>query len=88
MGKMEAKEAQERRDKLKVLLDEAGYKSFRAFSRDLGITCANLYTNIDGTYKISIDRIFKIANLLGKPVLQIIEIFYPKELAENYELSR
>ena len=76
----------ERKQKLDTLIAEAGYKSFRAFSKDVDITAANLYSNLDTTYDISIKRMFKIAQVLNVPILQIIDVFYPDELAENQSL--
>lgn len=72
-----------RKEKLDKLVSDAGYESFRKFSSDVGVTAANLYSNLHGTYHMSMKRIFQIANTLGVPVLQVIEIFYPDELREN-----
>lgn len=75
-----------RKSKLDILIANAGYESFRAFAKDVDVSAANLYSNLDTTYDISIKRMFKIAQVLNVPILQIIEIFYPEELAENQSL--
>lgn len=72
-----------RKGKLDTLVANAGYKSFREFAKDTGVTAANLYSNLHGTWHMSMKRMFKVANTLNVPILQVIEIFYPDELAEN-----
>ncbi len=76
---------EQRKDKLNNLVANAGYKSFRSFAKDVGITSANLYSNIDGTYNMSMKRMFRVAEVLNVPILQIIDIFYPEELAKNMD---
>ena len=71
------------KEKLWSMIEAAGYENYRQFSKAVGIDCSNLYSNLDGTWKMSMARMFKIANLLKVPVLDIVEIFYPEELAEN-----
>ena len=69
--------------KFEKLVKDAGYKSMRAFAKDVNINIGNIYSNLDGTYNMSINRMFKIAKMLGVPIAQVIAIFYPKEYAEN-----
>lgn len=83
MGNIKTKESQRRKTKFEKLVTDAGYKSMRAFAKDVGINVGNIYSNLDGTFGMSIKRMFKVANLLGVPVAQVIEIFYPTEYAEN-----
>ena len=71
------------KEKLWKLIENAGYANYRQFCMDAGLDCSNLYTNLDGTFKMSLKRMFKIANLLGVSILEIIDIFYPEELKEN-----
>lgn len=68
------------------LVKDAGYKNIRQFCKDVGVDPSNLYTNLDGSWKMSMKRMFKVANTLNVPILQIIAIFYPDELAENQSL--
>ena len=77
---------QKNKDKLVELISSAGYTSVRQFCDDVGVDQSNLYTNLDGKWKMSLKRMFKIANHLGVPILEIIDIFYPEELAENQNL--
>ena len=71
------------KEKLWSMIEAAGYENIRQFCKDVGIDQSNLYSNLDGTWKMSMARMFKVANLLKVPVLDIVEIFYPEELAEN-----
>lgn len=75
--------AQRGKEQLDMLIKEAGYTSFRQFCKDAGIDQSNLYSNFDGTYNISIKRMFIIANKLRVPIMRILEIFYPDEVKEN-----
>lgn len=65
---------------------DAGYQNIRQFCKDVGIDQSNLYSNLDGTWKMSLKRMFKVANILNLPILQVIAIFYPEELEENQSL--
>ena len=68
------------------LVKSAGYDNIRQFCIDAGIDQSNLYSNLTGKFKMNIRRIFKIANTLGVPFLQIVDIFYHEELEENQSL--
>ena len=81
-----SEQGQKNKEKLFKLIKAAGYENYRQFSKDVGIDCSNLYSNLDGTWKMSLRRMFKVANLLGVSITQIIEIFYPEEYAENMKL--
>ncbi len=81
-----SEEAQRGKEKLDILIKNAGYASFRQFCVDANIDQSNLYGNFDGTYNISVKRMFKLANLLNVPINQILEIFYPEEYQENMRL--
>ncbi|WP_022769151.1 helix-turn-helix domain-containing protein [Butyrivibrio sp. NC2007] len=78
----------EKRDKLNSLIKKAGYRNMRHFSEELGINEANLYSNLKGKWGMSINRMFKVANLLKCPIDTIIEIFYPEEYYKNSTLSQ
>lgn len=75
------------KEKLWTMIQAAGYENYRQFCKDAGIDCSNLYSNLDGTWKMSLRRMFKVANLLKVPITNIIEIFYPEEFAENQKSS-
>lgn len=75
-----------RKLKLETMIKDAGFDSIYQFSKEYGIDMSNLYSNLDGTWKMSLKRMFKIANALGVPIGQIIELFYPEEYAENMRL--
>lgn len=76
----------ERKEKFEAMVKSAGFDSIHQFSREYNIDMANLYSNLGGTWKMSLKRMFKIANALGVPIGQIIELFYPEEYAENMKL--
>lgn len=79
-------EGLERKDKFEKMVKDAGFVSIYQFSKEAGLDMANLYSNLGGTWKMSLKRMFKIANTLGVPIGQIIELFYPEEYAENMSL--
>jgi len=74
------------RNKIKVLINKYGIKSTRQLCLLSGITQSNLYSNLNGTYEISIKRMFALANTLGCPVDEVIEVFYPDLIQMNREL--
>lgn len=76
----------DRKVKLEKMVKDAGFENISQFSKEAGIDMANLYSNLGGTWKMSLKRMFKIANTLGVPIGQIIELFYPEEYAENMSL--
>ena len=78
--------SQENKEKLFALIKEAGYENYSQFCHDIGIDQSNLYSNLDGTWKISVKRMFLIANSLGVSITRILEIFFPEEYAENQKL--
>lgn len=86
MNSIKSDVGQRNKEELEKLVKNAGYDNIRQFCKDLGVDQSNLYSNLDGTWGMSMKRMFKVANLLGAPILQIIGIFYPNELAENQKL--
>lgn len=86
MNSIKSDVGQRQKAELEKLVKDSGYENIRQFCKELGIDQSNLYSNLDGTWGMSMKRMFKIANLLGAPILQIIGIFYPNELAENQKL--
>lgn len=77
---------QQTKRKFEELIKSAGYTSIYQFAKEHNIDMGNLYTNLDGTWKMSLKRMFKIANALGVHIDEIIEVFYPEEYAENMGL--
>ena len=74
----------DKRERLFSMINEAGYSSVRSFCKKIGIQHPNLLSNLNGTYaNITVPRLFKIANGLGKPFDVILEIFYPELMEEN-----
>lgn len=82
-----SEQGERNKEKLLTMIKAAGYENYRQFCADAGLDQSNLYTNLDGTWKMSLKRMFKIANILGVPIVEIIGIFYPEELEENMKLS-
>ena len=81
-------EAIQKREELQSLMEVYGYKSIRKLCREVGITAPNLYSNLTGKYKISMERMFKIANVLGCDVVEIIQIFYSDLYSENQQTKK
>ena len=73
----------DKKEKFITYIKEHGYKSVRSLAIDAGIDTANLFTNLNSKWGLSIQRAFRIANTIGVPVEEILEIFYEEELAEN-----
>lgn len=61
-----------------------GFRSINQFTHACGIESSNIYVNLQEKNKPNIKRLFLYADTLGVPVLDLIEIWYPEELAENY----
>ena len=81
-------EAIQKREELQSLMEVYGYKSIRKLCREVGITAPNRYSNLTGKYKISMERMFKIANVLGCDVVEIIQIFYSDLYSENQQTKK
>ena len=65
------------------LLKECGFKGLRHFARESGVRVGNIYSNISGRYKLSIERAFIFANTLGVPVDVVLGIFHADEMEKN-----
>ncbi len=76
----------ESKELLDIYVKKAGFKNMRQFCMKLGISQANLYSNLNSKYSISIGRMFKIANLIGCQIDTVIEIFYPNEYEINQKI--
>lgn len=79
-------ESRKRKEIFEQMVKDAGFDNIRKFCKELGVDQSNIYSNLDGSFNISIKRMFKVANLLGVPIVQVIGLFYPDELAENQSL--
>lgn len=64
------------------LIKEKGFTGLRDFARASGILASNIYSNLDGTYDLSINRAFVFAKVLKVPIDTILTIFYPDEMKE------
>lgn len=71
------------KERLMELAEKYGIKSIRQLSLSAGITNQNLYSNINGTYDISIKRLFKLASVMKCDISEVINVFYPELYAEN-----
>lgn len=79
---------EERKEKFYGLIEDAGFTGLRDFARHCDIQAGNIYSNVSGKYKLSIERAFIYANTLGVHIDDILAIFYPKEMEENYEIYK
>ena len=71
------------KDKFIELMNRQGFTSVNSFSKACGIDNPNVNTNIKGVFKLSISRAFVYADTLGVPVMDVLQIFYPKECEAN-----
>ena len=72
-----------KKNKLLALVKAAGYNNLRSLSVKCGIAEANLYSNLQGRYNMSMKRMFAIAKVVRRPIDEVIEIFYSDEMSEN-----
>lgn len=71
------------KEKFYELMKAQGFVSLRQFAKATGIQVGNVYSNLCGRWKLSIDRAFIYATTLGVPIDTILEIFYEEEMEEN-----
>lgn len=71
------------KEKFYQLIKDCGFKSMREFSRECGVMPGNIVSNVNGTYKLSIERAFIYADTLKVPITTILNIFYPEEMERN-----
>jgi len=77
------------KDMFNDLLKKKGYASLHAFCKDNQIDYGNMQKRVNGIrQKIEIGFMFKLANMLHVPVVEIIKIFYPDDYKENQRLSK
>lgn len=72
------------REEFYALMKDCGFESFRQFAKETGVAVANIHSNLTGRYNLSIERAFIIADTLKVPITDILDMFYPDEMAENY----
>lgn len=70
------------------LLNDNGYSTPYEFCKKNNLDMSNMNKRITGVrQKIEINFMFKIANILKVPVIEVIKVFYPNEIKENEELA-
>ena len=76
-----------RREKFNELLDKHGYRSLNQFCIENKLQQTNFNKRLKNeTIRVDIDNLFLMANLLHEPIEEILNIFYPEEMAENRSL--
>lgn len=60
-----------------------GYDNIHQVAKAANINLSNLHTNLNSRWGISIKRAFQIANTMGVPVEEILELFYEDEYLRN-----
>ena len=65
-----------------------GFRSLNNFATKAGIVTSNLYTNLRGDFRISLESAFQIANTLGVPIIDVLEIFCKEDMTKNRETVR
>ncbi len=81
------KECKQKKERLDALAKKHGIENLRQLSIKAGMREPNLYSNLDGTYGMSIRRMFKIADAMGADIVEVIKVLYPKEFAANQKKS-
>ena len=76
------------KEKFVDLIKERGFTSINSFGKACGVDTPNIYTNMNGKFKLSVDRAFVYANTLGVPVSDVLEVFYSEKFKENEEIVR
>lgn len=77
------------KDRFEELVKSYGFANITQFSIAVGIAASNIYSNLSGnSWRMSMSRMFKIANTLKCPVEEVIQVLYPNEYAENQQISR
>lgn len=71
------------KEKFIKYINEHGYPSVLSLANACGINSANLFTNLNSQWGMSVKRAFIIANTMGVPVEEILYIFYEDEYKEN-----
>lgn len=59
------------------------YGSIRQFCLVVGVSQANLNSNLEDTYRMSIERMFACANALHIPFYRMVQWFWKDELEDN-----
>ena len=70
------------------LVEKQGFRSLNNFATKAGIVTSNLYTNLRGDFRISLESAFQIANTLGVPIIDVLEIFCKEDMTKNRETVR
>ena len=70
------------------LVKRQGFRSLNNFATTAGIVTSNLYTNLRGDFRISLESAFQIANTLGVPIIDVLEIFCKEDMTKNRETVR
>lgn len=79
-------EFRQRKEGLEKLAMEHGIENLRQLSLKAGLKESNLYSNLNGTFGMSIKRMFRLANVIGVDIKEVIEVLYPEEYAENQKV--
>lgn len=83
MTEEKLQEYNQKKDKFVKLLQSRGYKNIHRFAIACGVEGANVYSNLNGTFDLSMQRAFVYANKLGVPLMDVVNLFYPQWEEEN-----
>jgi len=73
-----------RREKFVEILKKHGYTSMNNFCIENKLSQSNFNNRIKNEdIKVELPILFQLANILHEPIMTMIEIFYPDEVAEN-----
>jgi len=73
-----------RKEQFKAMLNKHGYTSVNNFCIENKLNQSNVNNRIKNEdIKVELPILFQLANILHEPIMTMIEIFYPDEVAEN-----
>ena len=76
-------EGRKRKEAIMELASKRGISSLRQLCLKSGMESSNLYSNFNGSYDVSLKRIFKLANAMNEDVVNVIKALCPDAYAEN-----
>ena len=75
----------------KTIVKSYGFKNISQFAQASGIHKSNLYRNFEGPSfkeRMSVSRMFQVANTLGAPFIDVVRMFYTDEMEENENICQ
>lgn len=61
-----------------------GFKNMSDFAKAIGDERQNVYKVIHGKQQLTVKRMVKYCNVLGCSIIELLYVFYPKEMKEYF----